>query len=418
MEAGTVTGPAKNLIDFCARARGFETEAAGFPSVDTSIITFERSELAGGRDPVLNESSNPFVIAAREAGVETSVIGERFRFDRRVIPALRRIVESAEPSIVQTHNVKSHFLFRLSRPARTAPWVAFHHGYTTTNLKMRAYNQLDRWSLRGADRVVTVSHAFALDLSRLGVRQDRIRVLHNSVDAGRMMDEETKAEAASLRARIGVASGERIILAVGRLSREKGHSDLIRALDALRQIHRDVRARLVVVGDGPERPRIEAAAARLGLADRVMFAGQVSNVRPYYAMSDLLALPSHSEGSPNVLLEAMAAKLPVVATEVGGVPEIVTHSESALLVKPRDPESMARAIGAVLRDGSLARGLIENAYAMAINRHSPEARLRALLDIYRELIPESGRGHSSDELSRKLIERSEPQQCRIEQIHY
>lgn len=406
MEASTVTGPAKNLIDFCGRARGFETGACGFHSIDTSIITFERvgsndarPEFVEGRDLILQDSNSPFVTAAREAGVETSVIGERFRFDRRVIPALSRILESKAPDIVQTHNVKSHFLFRLASPAKRWPWIAFHHGYTTTNLRMQAYNQLDRWSLRAADRVVTVSHAFARDLARLGVRQDRIRVLHNSVDAGRATSEEIGEAARSLKARMGIASGERIILSVGRLSREKGHADLIDALDAFRRLHAGVRARLVIVGDGPERPRLEAAAARLGLADSVVFAGQVRDARPYYAMSDLLALPSHSEGSPNVLLEAMAAKLPVVATGVGGVPEIVTDGESALLVKPGDPRAMAHAIGTALKDDSLRSGLALRAYETVLSRHSPEARLRVLLNIYRELIPENAQDEICKELS-------------------
>ena len=409
MEASTVTGPAKNLIDFCLRARGFEAEARDFPSIDTSIITFERvgsndasPEFVEGRNLILQNSRNPFVTAAREAGVETSVIGERFRFDRRVIRALGRILESKAPDIVQTHNVKSHFLFRLSGPANRRPWIAFHHGYTTTSLTMQAYNQLDRWSLRAADRVVTVSQAFARDLARLGVRQDRIRVLHNSVDASRAASEEITEAARSLKARMGIASGERIILSVGRLSHEKGHADLIDALDALRGLHAESRARLVIVGDGPERPRLEAAAARLGLADRIVFAGQVHNVRPYYAMADLLALPSHSEGSPNVLLEAMAAKLPVVATRVGGVPEIVTDGESALLVKSGDPRAMAHAMEAALKDDALRSRLALRAYETAVSRHSPEARLRVLLNIYRELIPESGRGELSDELSREF----------------
>src|SRR5215213_3558497 len=104
MEASTVTGPAKNLMDFCRRARDFGAEAPGFPSIDTSVITFERvdgkdarPEFAEGRNPVLRAPNNPFAAAAREAGIETTVIGERFRFDARVISALRRIIESSAP---------------------------------------------------------------------------------------------------------------------------------------------------------------------------------------------------------------------------------------------------------------------------------------------------------------------------------
>jgi glycosyltransferase involved in cell wall biosynthesis len=100
----------------------------------------------------------------------------------------------------------------------------------------------------------------------------------------------------------------------------------------------------------------------------------------------VLALPSHSEGSPNVLLEAMAAGLPVVATRVGGVPEIVAHEESALLVDARDPQAFAAAVGRVLTDGELARALAARAGALAATRFSPESYRHSLVEIYRELI--------------------------------
>jgi glycosyltransferase involved in cell wall biosynthesis len=388
MEAGAVTGPAKNLIDFCKRARHFDAEACGFPRIASSLVTFERVAPDPEQDELLvADSENPFVAAARDAGIETFVIRERFRFDRRVVRSLRLIIERARPDIIQTHNVKSHFLLGLSGQARTAPWVAFHHGYTTTNLKMRAYNHLDRWSLNAADRVVTVSHAFARDLARLGVRPERIRVLHNSIDTAKVMDEGAKEEALALKARMGIAEGEKVILTVGRLSREKGHADLIAALGAFKDMRPAARVRLVVVGDGPERAKIEKIAAQLGVGPLVVWAGQVGNVGPYYAMADLLALPSHSEGSPNVLLEAMAARVPVVATSVGGVPEIVTHEESALLVPPREPAAMADSIDRILKDGGLGRGLSDRAHSRVVKRHSPEARLQSLLEIYRELMP-------------------------------
>jgi glycosyltransferase involved in cell wall biosynthesis len=276
---------------------------------------------------------------------------------------------------------------RLSGLDRKRPWIAFHHGYTTTDLKMRAYNWLDRWSLGAAARVVTVSHAFARDLARAGVAEERIRVLHNSIDVERAacVDEDN---ARSLRASLGIETGERVVAAAGRLSREKGHLDLIAALGLLRRLHPEMSIKLVIVGDGPERGRIDEAARAQGLGDRVVFTGQVADVRPYYAAADLLALPSHSEGSPNVLLEAMAASLPVVATSVGGVPEIVAHNESALLVEPRDATGMAEAIAAILTDAQLGRRLAAAARASVVARHSPRERLRALAKIYRELAPE------------------------------
>lgn len=401
VEASTVTGPAKNLIEFSRRARDLDRSVLGLPPIETSIITFDRrpevrsvsragdsrrnEPFFSARPAAASRSPNRFVTAAREAGIEVDLVDERFRFDPRVISHLREIVELQRPDIVQTHSVKSHFLLRLSGLWRERPWVAFHHGYTTTDLKMRAYNQLDRWSLRAADRVITTSHAFARDLARKDVAAERIRVLHNSTNAN--WSPERKAEGGqTLRAALGITDRERVVLAVGRLSHEKAHVDAVTAIAHLRCSQPQIKTRLIILGNGPERQRIEDTAASLGVREQVILAGQVNDLSAYYALADVLAHPSLSEGSPNVLLEAMAAGLPIVATVVGGVTEIVKQGESALLVKPRDPRALARAIGLILAHTQFASELAANARNLAINRHSHEARLHSLAGIYCELV--------------------------------
>ncbi|MET0648485.1 MAG: glycosyltransferase family 4 protein [Pyrinomonadaceae bacterium] len=373
MEATTVTGPAKNLLGFAARARSREfTEPLGLPRVETTVVTFVRGADASGEP-------NAFVGAARAAGVEVVLIPERFRFDPSVFKALRSAVERCAPDVLQTHSVKSHLLLRLSGLGRRYPWVAFHHGYTTPDAKMRLYNQLDRWSLPSAARVVTVCGPFAERLASAGVRRERISVLHNSV-APASAPEEGVARALGIR--LGLGEGERVILSVGRLSQEKGHADLVAALGHLGRLAPGLSFRLVLVGDGPERARLEEEARARGLSERVVFAGHHADVRPFYALADVLVLPSYSEGSPNVLLEAMAAGVPVVATAVGGVPEIVAHEESALLIAPRDERAMAEALARILSDATLARGLAAKAAELAAERFSPEAYARSVLEIY------------------------------------
>lgn len=382
MEARTVTGPAKNIIEFCRRARALGASPGDPPAAEVSFLTFHR-----GPEPAGGEAPNPFVAAARAAGVEVELIRERFRFDPRVLGELRRTVERRRPDVIQTHSVKSHFLVRLSGLWRRRPWVAFHHGYTSTDLKMGLYNCLDRWSLPAAHRVVTVCGPFAQQLARRGVRPERIFVRHNSINEnGAALPPASDVRA--LRERLGIGEGARVVLAVGRLSREKAHVDLVEALGRLRGSDPGVDFRLVVVGDGPERPAVERAAREQGLSDRLAFAGHVSDVRPFYALADLLALPSHSEGSPNVLLEAMAAGVPVAATAVGGVPEVVAHEESALLVPPHDTRAMAAAVGRLLADAPLARKLASNASALVAARYSPEAYARSVVEIYRALARE------------------------------
>jgi glycosyltransferase involved in cell wall biosynthesis len=386
IEATTVTGPAKNLLNFARLARTPQPHQPGLPRVEVSIVTFHRlgdSEENGRRRQPFDSPPNSFVAAAREEGVDVDMIPERFRFDPRVIRELRAIVERRAPDIIQTHAVKSHFLLRLSGLWRQHPWIAFHHGYTATNRRMVLYNWLNRWSLPFAHRVVTVCQAFADQLASEGVSPENISVLHNSINANGASNQD--ADLHQLKERLGVDGSQRVVLAVGRFSREKGHADLINALGALHRVNPDLNFRLVLVGDGPERRGIERAAETQGIAPRVIFAGHVGNVRPFYKLADALVLPSHSEGSPNVLLEAMAAGLPVVATAVGGVPEMVENEESALLVASGNTHAMASAIGRVLTDEMLAHRLAASASSLVATRYSPEAYARSVTEIYCDL---------------------------------
>jgi glycosyltransferase involved in cell wall biosynthesis len=144
---------------------------------------------------------------------------------------------------------------------------------------------------------------------------------------------------------------------------------------------------LILVGDGPDRSRLEAMARRCGVHDWIHFAGHRADVAPYYGLADVVVLPSWTEGSPNVLLEAMAAGLPIVATAVGGVAEIVSSSRAALLVGRKQPASLARGIAEVLCDENLRCELRVAAYRTA-SAYSPERRYGSLLKVYRSCMTE------------------------------
>jgi glycosyltransferase involved in cell wall biosynthesis len=374
VEATTVNAVAKTAIEFHRSV--MRNEPPGTIKIQSRLATFHRG-------PGLNGSQSQFVEAVRAAGLEIKVIPESFRFDPRVISELRELVLDYAPDLILTHQVKSHFLIKLSRLSQRYNWVAFHHGYTSPDRKTRAYNYLDRWSLPSADRVITVCQSFAKDLTNAGVPAERISVQHNSI---RPQLPVSPQAVQALKTRFGIEEDERVVLAVGRLSQEKGHLDLISAFAGLRNAHSGLEVKLVLVGDGPERARLEAAVSALGLSEQVIFTGHISNVREFYAAADLMALPSYSEGSPNVLLEAMATGVPVVATAVGGVPEIVEDGKSALLVSAGDAPAMAAAMADLLTDKELARRLAANASALVATRYTPESYVNSLLAIYREVI--------------------------------
>jgi len=372
IENAWVTGPARNVIEFGKLAAKAEED---LPAVEVTLVTYQRGD-----------EESALAKAAKEAGLAVSTIAERRRWDTKVLGQLKRVVTEINPDILETRNVKSHFLVRLTGLHRKYPWIAWNHGYTATSQLDRNYTKLDRWSLKGAHRVVTVCKPFANDLAKLGVRKDRITILHNAVKPFAAPPTE---EVERTWRKLGIADDEAVILAVGRLSQEKGHADLIRAAAILSGLPGVPRFRVVVVGDGPEREPLLHLASKLGVQQRIKLAGFQRDMAPYYAMATVLAVPSHSEGSPNVVLEGMAAGLPIVANQVGGVPEILEQDATGLMVMPRNPDAMAKAILRVLTDDELRERIAATARECANTDYTPPAYRRALVGFYQEIL-ESG----------------------------
>lgn len=386
IEASTVTGPAKNVLAFLRVLESPAFQENGRKALDCSIVTFHRRNASGTN--VSGWSHNNFVAAARAQGIEVDVIEERHAFDPAVLGQLRKIVFRRKPDLLQTHMVKSHFLTKLTGVVKAYPWIAYHHGYTTTDLKTRAYNQLNRWSLPSAARVITVCQAFADQLARARVCADRIAVCHNSVVPPILRSPQARS---TLRRQLGINEGDKVIVSIGRLSREKGHPDLITAMEILGRTSPGSKPQLLIVGDGPERPTLEKVAQTKGLSEQIVFVGHTDDVHKYYAVADIFALPSHSEGSPNVLLEAMSAGLPVVATAVGGIPEIAISGKNSLLVAAHNPGTFAQALARLLRNESIAQELGASARRHVQTSFSPEKQARSLLETYQQVLSPSSK---------------------------
>lgn len=370
MEANSVTGPAKNLIGFC---RWLRTPEGAQTGLKIAIATFSRN---AGTD------NRAFTDAVHDAGVDLYLIRERFRYDPRVITQIREIADRSEPTIIQTHNNKSHLLLKVLPDLRkTRLWFAFHHGDTYTDFKQRLYNNIDRVTIRSADRVVSVCQAFSARLAARGVDPGRLRILHNSVLP---LSPVSSTERTKYRIQLGIGADEAMILAVGRFSKEKGHSVLLHALHQLSSSAR--KWKLVLVGMGPERDSLTQLAGSLDLSERVIFAGAHADVRPFYGSADVFVLPSLSEGSSNVLLEAMAAKVPIAATAAGGNPEIILHGETGLLVPIGDSQSLADSIARLLAEPALASRFAEAGLTRATQEFSVQQYRRRLLSFYAEAL--------------------------------
>jgi glycosyltransferase involved in cell wall biosynthesis len=360
-----VSGKVKPVLTLARFAR--ENPEAPVP-LDVSMLTFVRAEA----DP-------EFVVSLCREGFSIDVVRERRRFDFAVFEQLRAIIAAHRPHVLWTHGAKTHFLVRAAGLHRRRAWVASHHGYTATSLTWRLYDQLDRWSLRDADAVMAACDAFAADLNlRLGIEKGRLSVHRSPIAVSLPAGRRAKATA---REELGLPRHTPIVLSVGRLSKEKGHADLIRAMGHVRSTL-DSSAMLLLVGDGPELAQLEHLCGELDLADMVRLVGYRDDVAPYYEAADVFALSSYSEGSPNVLLEAMDYGVPIVATAVGGVGEMIGHGEQGWLVRSGDAEELARGIVTLLSNDDL-RTTLSAAARQSLAAYSPAiyyAGVSALLE--------------------------------------
>jgi len=340
--------------------------------VDCLVVVFHRR----GRAP------SAFGRYLEEAGVQHCIVEDHGPLDWRMAGDLQHMLRQWRPTIVQTHGYKAtalvHLLRRLGAPW---PWIGFFHGATTENLKTRFYHWVDRRLLATADRIVVMAQPQARAFRHL---DGRVRIIYNAALQSAPAGEA--AERDHLAALIGTLPRP-IIGVVGRLSPEKGVDLLLDACATL--IRNGLAFSVVIAGDGPERASLEDRCRRLALASTVRFLGQISNVDALYDHLDLLVLPSRSEGLPNTLLEAMRADVPVVATSVGAVPEVVGTSAAARLVAPGSAAVLAEAIESAVRRGDSAQAAA--ARRDVVRSFSLERRVADHVRLYRDLLEERSR---------------------------
>ena len=294
--------------------------------------------------------------------------------------AVRRLMRGGAFDLVHSFLYRSHAASRLARllAGRGVPLVASERCLGDNRGTLARL--INRLTARGSDRVLAVSRAVGERAAqRDGVPAARVGVIPNGIE----IPEPDPRARLRLRRALRLGSGETLLLALGRLHREKGPDLLIEALRILRT--RGVAGwRCAFVGEGPERGALRTASADLG--DRVLFTGGRRRVGPWLEACDLLVLPSREEGMPVAPIEAMMRGRMVVATRVGGTPEVVRHDETGLLVEPENPGALADAIAAALGDPARREAMGARGAAVARAHFTLEAMAAATLNEYRLLL--------------------------------
>jgi glycosyltransferase involved in cell wall biosynthesis len=374
-------GPALHVAYLAAglAERGYET-------------TLVAGTLARGED------SMAFV--ADELGIEVERLEELHREispvrDAVAIVRLARLIRRVRPDILHTHTAKAGAVGRLAAllagDARPPIVVHTFHGHVLRGyfdpLRTAGFRLLERWLATKTTALVAVSPQVRDDLVALGVApRERFVVVRLGIELEQRVAAEQDGRGESRRI-LGIGPDRFAVGWIGRMTGVKRTDDVLRAFRRLRD--RGVDACLCMVGDGPDRPAVERRAHELGVMRDTLFLGYQEEVAPFYAAFDAMVLPSINEGTPVSALEALAAGRPVVATRVGGVPDVVREGEDGFLVEAGDVDALADRLARLAADPELRERLGAAGRARVIPRYSVERLIDDVDLLYRSLLAAS-----------------------------
>jgi succinoglycan biosynthesis protein ExoA len=333
-----------------------------------------------------------FLETSKRHGLETLRLPTGWMGHVRAISSLLDLLSERRVSLVCTHGYLADLLGTLAGRLRGVPVAWFLHGWTGENWKVRIYEALDRAFLPLASRIVCLSNLQAGRLAGRRSQGAKVRVVVNAVETTSVDGGDRALARQDLCRRYGLAENSALVVAAGRLSPEKGTENFVRAAPRVRE--RFPAARFIVFGDGPLRTELEGVARAACPNGEVLFAGHVKDFRRLLPGADVLVNASLSEEMPNVVLEAMAAGVPVVATNVGGVAEIAGNPgpepgrrDGLILIPPSNPAAIADAVSDLLSDSACAKEQGHAGQQRVREAFSPDRQCAALRALYEELIP-------------------------------
>ena len=320
------------------------------------------------------EADHPLVAELRAAGMDVTVAPVAARAYAAERRAVRDALASFRPHVVHTHGARVDVLDASVARRAGFPTVTTVHGFTGGGWKNRLYELMQRRAMRRMDAVVAVSAPLRRRMVASGVHADRVHTVPNAWAGNATIMPRNEA-----REFLGIGEiGVPIVGWVGRLTHEKGADVFLEAIAQLK----DLALHAVVVGSGQEGELLERLTERLGIRDRVRWAGTIDRAGRVLPAFDLFVMSSRTEGTPIVLFEAMAAGTPVVTTAVGGIPDVVGSAE-AILVEPDNAAALAQAIRQSLTDPASARSRSAAARARLHTRFALDPWLDQYDAIYR-----------------------------------
>jgi len=296
---------------------------------------------------VIRNAYNPheeILEEAKSSGINYAIFQCREQLDLKLVFSIREYIRKNKIDIIHCHGYKSNFYGLLASKGQI-PSVTTNHNWLTSHWKLKIYCILDSLWIRFFDRIVAVSKEVKKDMLRYKIPEEKIRVIDNGIALERF---EKVVETKDIKNQLGFEENIRIIGTIGSLGMEKGHVYL---LEAARQILDVIKGlKFLIIGDGPLRKQLEEKSEKLGIREHVIFMGRRKDIPELLMAMDIFVLPSIKEGLPVALLEAMAAKRPVIATKVGAIPKVIKNRDIGILVKPKDINELRDAVMNLIND--------------------------------------------------------------------
>ena len=295
---------------------------------------------------------------------------------------LRRYIRKNKIRILHTHGYKSNIVgIFLKWMIRELLIVSTYHGWIRNDRRQHFFVSLDQLFPLFFDGIITVCHKMLREFPTFAIRRTKHEVIQNAIVIENYVPKNHRD---IIRERFDVHASDLLIGVFGRLSHEKGCLEMLEAFEKIKKSLPG--AKLIFIGEGPLYQELQDRVEQCKLRSDVILAGYQYPIQPFYEALDLFVCPSHTEGISNVILEAMAYKIPIVATKVGGTPEIIKDGISGLLVQPNNPHAMERAICSIVHSPELRRKIAHGGFRNLQTRYGFRERMRKIEQFYESLM--------------------------------
>jgi glycosyltransferase involved in cell wall biosynthesis len=304
------------------------------------------------------------------------------RIDFKLLYSIRKTIKENQVHILHCHGYKADIYGCLAALNTGIKTVSTLHGWLGSSMKMNLYEKMD-WFFDKffVDKVITVSNAYQNKLIQMGIPSRKIVSIPNTIN---LDDLNSKCNAKDFRKQWNINPSHKVVGIIGRLAREKAHEIFIRSCAGVLKAFTNVT--FVIVGEGYRLKELKDMVFALGLGKRIIFTGYQDDIASVYHALDLVVLTSVTEGLPVSLLEAGSMRKPVVATDAGGVSEVIVNAQTGFVVPVNDTEAITDKILRILNDGSLAETFGRNGQRFVRENFSPEAVCNKTVGLYREMM--------------------------------